>query len=280
MPDVRLNQGTIRYRAVGPDAPGTPTVVFVHGLLVDGRLWDGVADRLAAQGVRCIQPNLPLGAHELPMDPGTDFSFPAMAKLVNEFIDALKLSDVTLVGNDSGGAICQFLIDTDHSRIGRLVLTNCDAYTNFPPYPFNVLVKVARHQAAIGPLMASMRSKRLRHSDLGVGLLANHLDDDLVVSWMQPTMSGDKAIRRDTALFCAEFDPAELDAVSTRLGRFDKPVKIIWGQADRCFKPEYGRRLAKVFPNASLTEVPNAKTFVALDNPGAVADGIMELVSV
>ena len=46
---------------------------------------------------------------------------------------ALDLSDVTLVGNDTGGAICQYLVDTDRSRIGRLVLTNCDCFEQFPP---------------------------------------------------------------------------------------------------------------------------------------------------
>lgn len=280
MPDVRLEHGTIRYRVTGPDAPGTPTVVFVHGLLVDGRLWDGVSDLLAARGVRCIQPDLPLGAHTIAFDDGADFSFPAIAALVNEFLDALSLTDVTLVGNDSGGAICQFLIDADHSRIRNLVLTNCDAYTNFPPFPFNALVKIGRHQSAIAPLLAPMGSTTLRHSSIGFGLLITDPDPALTASWLAPLRSGNKGLRSDTALFCGAFDPAALDDIGTRLHRFDKPVKLIWGQDDRCFKPEYGRRLAKDFPNATLTEVPGAKTFVAIDNPAAVADGILELAAV
>ena len=57
----------------------------------------------------------------------------------------MDLRDVVLVGNDTGGAVCQFLLDEDASRIGRLVLTNCDAFDTFPPFPFNLLFRLGRH---------------------------------------------------------------------------------------------------------------------------------------
>lgn len=280
MPEVTTTQGTIRYRAFGPDAPGTPTVVFVHGLLVDGRLWDGSAHLLAEKGIRSILLDLPLGAHVVAMKPDADLSFPSMARTVNEVLDALELTDVTLVGNDSGGAICQFLIDADHSRIGRLVLTNCDAFTNFPPFPFNVLVKIGSKQSAIKPLITATKPTFVRHSPLGFGLLAHNPDAELTRSWIDPLLNGDKGIRRDLAKFCAAFDPAALDAVGSRLHKFDKPVKLVWGTDDKAFALKYAKRLEQTFPQATLQEVAGATTFVSLDDPQAVADGIAELVAV
>jgi pimeloyl-ACP methyl ester carboxylesterase len=62
--------------------------------------------------------------------------------------------------------------------------------------------------------------------------------------------------------------------VAARLTRFDKPVTLVWGQSDRVFKPSLGRRLAEVFSNGKLIEVPGARTFVSIDQPGAVIDAI------
>ena len=67
----------------------------------------------------------------------------------------------------------------------------------------------------------------------------------------------------------------DLTDVAPRLGRFTKPVRLAWGTADRCFTPALGRRVADLFPDATFTEVPGARTFVALDDPQAVVDAIV-----
>src|SRR3954452_8383668 len=136
---AELPQGPIAYREVGSGPP----VVFVHGLLVDRRLWDGVADRLGGRA-RCIAPDWPMGSHRLPMRPDADLSPPGMAATIAGFIDSLSLDDVTLVGNDTGGAICQILVTSHPERIGRLVLTNCDSYEHFPPGPFKLMPSIAK----------------------------------------------------------------------------------------------------------------------------------------
>jgi pimeloyl-ACP methyl ester carboxylesterase len=78
MPEVTLPQGTVHYRDSGPrDAE---VLLFVHGLLVDGSLWDGVVERLDDRR-RCIVPDLPLGAHPTPMRPDADLSPRGIADL-------------------------------------------------------------------------------------------------------------------------------------------------------------------------------------------------------
>ena len=136
MPTVDLPQGRVNYRVAGPPDSALPPVVFVHGIMVNGELWTGVADALAARGIRSYAPDLPLGAHPVPLSPDADISPRGVAALLLAFLDALGLTDVTLAGNDTGGALCQFLLDADASRVGRLVLTNCDAFDQFPPPPF------------------------------------------------------------------------------------------------------------------------------------------------
>jgi pimeloyl-ACP methyl ester carboxylesterase len=114
--EVRLDGGVIRYREVGT----YPALVFVHGILANGTLWRDVVADLSGR-IRCIVPDLPLGGHSVAMEAGADL------------MEELDLRDVTLVGNDTGGAICQVLISNHPECIGTLVLSNCDAYEAFFP---------------------------------------------------------------------------------------------------------------------------------------------------
>jgi pimeloyl-ACP methyl ester carboxylesterase len=272
MQAIDLPAGRIEYRVTGPADTPQPPVVFVHGLLVNGQLWDPVADLLAERGVRSYQPTLPLGSHRIAMTPDADLTPRGIARIVIDFLEALDLRDVTLVGNDTGGALCQFLIDTDHSRVGRLVLTNCDAFDKFPPAPFNLLVKAARHPALLRAAMTSVKPTALRHSVLGFGpLVTKPLDPDLTRGWITPVLT-DADVRRDTAKLARGIDPKDLLDVSTRLDQFDKPVTLVWGTADRFFKIGFAERLAQTFPNAQLVRIEGGRTFVPLDEPEQVAD--------
>src|SRR5947209_11153285 len=136
---VELTGGPVHFREGGTGEP----IVFVHGLLVDGQLWRDVAARLEGE-FRVIVPDLPLGSERDPFAPGTDLSPPGLARIVAEFLDALDLERVTLVGNDTGGAICQLVVTRHPGRVGRLVLTPCDAYEHFPPPAFKPLAVAGR----------------------------------------------------------------------------------------------------------------------------------------
>jgi len=272
---VRLSTTTVEYRESGPKDSAYPPVVFVHGALVDSRLWDAVAADLAAQGFRCLQPDLPLGAHRIPVTDRAVLTPTGVAGLVHEFLAALDLENVTLVGNDTGGGICQFLVDAHPERIGRLVLTNCDAFDKFPPFPFNAIFTLMRTRPSVTALMATMGPTALRHSPLGFGLLAKNLDPTLTASWLSPART-DRRIAGDFAALARGIGRTDLTDVAQRLHRFAKPVTVVWGQDDRCFTPALGRRLAALFPDATIVEVPAASTFVPLDAPGAVSAAIRQ----
>jgi pimeloyl-ACP methyl ester carboxylesterase len=273
MPELTLTQATIEYQEFGPRDSAYPPVLFVHGILVDGRLWRDVAENLGRRGFRCIVPTLPLGSHTIPVSDATVLSLTGVAELINDAIVALDLSDVTLVGSDTGGGLCQLVVDAHPDRIGRLVLTNCDAFEECPPFPFDLVFGLLRGPVSIKALSGAMRWEMLRSSALGYGLLINRPDPDMTAAWLQPCRN-DSRICRDLAALLRQVAKTDLTDVATRLSRFDKPVTLVWGQLDRCFSPSLGRRLAAAFGNGKLVEVPDAKTFVSLDNPGAVIDAI------
>lgn len=275
MPTLTTSVGDLDYRVVGPPGAGRP-VVFVHGFLVDATLWDLVAERLAAGGVRSYLVDWPLGSHRTPVTPGADLSPQRVAELIDEVLGLLDLTDVTIVGNDTGGAICQLLVAGQPARVGRLVLTNCDAFDNFPPKAFVPLFVAARHPLLTKLLLAPMGIRAVRHSPLAYGmLLRKPRDAALTKSWVEPARH-DRRIRGDIANFASGVDRKALVKAEPALRRFDRPVRVVWGANDRNFSPGTGRRLAELFPNGSFIEVPGASTFVSVDAPDAVARAIKE----
>jgi pimeloyl-ACP methyl ester carboxylesterase len=273
MAELTLKQATIEYREYGPQYSAHPPVLFVHGILVDGQLWHTVAEELGRRGYRCIVPTLPLGSHNIPVNERGALTLAGVAELINHAIVALDLSDVTLVGSDTGGGLCQLLVDAHPERIGRLVLTNCDAFDQCPPFPFGAVFALLRGPLSIRALFGPMRLKALRSSPLGFGLLISRPDPRLTFEWIRPCLT-DVQVCRDLAALLRDVATADLTDVATRLKRFDKPVTLVWGQGDRVFTPSLGRRLADAFGTAKLVEVEGAKTFVSLDNPNAVIDAV------
>jgi len=277
MPSVTIAGGTLDYRTLGPADSERPPVVFVHGFLVDSTLWDPVAAQLADHGVRSVLVDWPLGSHRTPMNADADLSPIGVARMINEVLDVLGLTDVTLVGSDTGGALCQLLLADDASRIGRLVLTNCDAFENFPPKAFVPLFHVAKHPALTKAMLAPTRLRAIRHSPLAYGLLLRApRDAEMTRRWIAPSL-GDRAIRDDIARFARAFDGKALVAIAPALHEFAGPTRIVWGMSDRCFTLSSARRLADAFADARLIEVPEATTFVSIDAPDAVTAAILDL---
>ena len=271
---VDLPQGKVAYRVAGPAASDHPPVVLVHGLLVDNRLWTPVAERLAADGIRSYAPTLPLGAHRLPMNADADLSPTGVAGLVLDFIRALDLSDVILVGNDTGGAISQIMLGADSSRIGAVVLTDCDALGTFPPLGLAPLFRALRYPWLVARLASALKAKALRHGPLAYGLLTSEpLDPELTLDWMRP--AADPAIRRDLAKLARGVDSKVLLDAAGRFGQFPGPVRILWGEADPYFKVKLGRRLSEAFPRATFATVSGGRAFLPLDHPDRVVGEIL-----
>lgn len=263
---VELEQGPIRYRDGGEGEP----IVFVHGYLVDGRLWEEAAERLRAEGFRCLVPDWPMGSHAKPMNEEADLSPPGVARIISDFLAALDLDDVTIVGNDSGGAISQVLVTRHPERVGRLVLTNCDTEENFPPAPFGLLTKAARLPGVTTAMGLPFRIGPIRRAAFAP-FAKRPIPDELSASWMEPA-AADKGVQRDLRKFTVGIDKRYTLEAAERLGSFHAPVLFAWAPEDRFFRLWRAERLAAMIPDARIETIPDAKTFVSLDQPERLAE--------
>jgi len=275
MSQIELSCGTIDYTDTGGDGP---VLVFLHGLLMDASLWDGVIADLSADH-RCVAPTLPLGAHRHPMQPDTDLSLPGIARLVAEFCDRLGLDGVTVVGNDTGGALVQLLMaDGAWPALSRVVLASCDAFDNFPPgLTGKTLVASGRLSPGMfGLFMQQMRLRPVRRLPIAFGWLTKR-GDAATAEWMKPVLT-QAAIRRDTVRVLRACRTAKglLVAAAERLPGFKHPGLVVWASEDRVMPPEHGRRLAGLLPDARLVEVADSYTLIPLDQPARFASIVRE----
>jgi pimeloyl-ACP methyl ester carboxylesterase len=261
----------VRYREKGEGKP----IVFVHGYLVDGRLWDGVVDRLSDR-FRCIAPDWPIGSQQVAMRPDADLSPPGVAQLISDFLDALDLDDVTIVGNDSGGAMSQILVTRHPERIGRLVLTNCDTYENFPPGIFKAMPPVAKLPGGMALLSAPFRIGALARAAFRP-FAKTRIPDELVASWLAPSIR-DAEIRRDLRKVTAGMNKRHTLEAAERLRDFNRPVLFAWAPEDRLFKLRDAERLAAAIPDSRVVQIPDSKLFVSIDQPDRLSELIAEFV--
>jgi pimeloyl-ACP methyl ester carboxylesterase len=269
---VELSAGTIDYLDTGGDAP---VVVLLAGLLMDATLWTDVVARLAGEH-RCIAPTLPMGAHRHAMDPGADLSPRGLAAIVSELLERLDLDDVTLVGNDTGGALVQLLAAEGDPRVGRIVLVSCDAFENFPPGLTGRAIVLAGKlpPGLFGMFMQQMRVRALRRLPLAFGWLTKR-GDATTARWLGPVL-GHPDIRRDTVRVLRGMgaERSLLVDVAQRLPGFDRPALVVWASEDRVMPPEHGRRLAELLPQGRLVEIDDSYTLIALDQPARLAAAI------
>ena len=273
MTEIKLSAGTIDYADTGGDGP---VVVLLHGLLMDGSLWDGPVADLSADH-RCVTPTLPLGAHRQPMDADADLSLPGIARLVAEFLDRLDLHDVTLVGNDTGGALIQLLIGDGAARVGRVVLVSCEAFDNFPPGLTGKTVALTGELSPrmFGLFMQQMRLRAVRRLPIAFGWLTMR-GDSATARWMKPVLKQPE-IRRDAVrmLRAAMTDRRLMLKAAEGLAGFNRPALVVWATGDRVMPLEHGRRLAELL-QAQLVEVADSYTLIPLDQPARLAQAVRE----
>jgi pimeloyl-ACP methyl ester carboxylesterase len=271
--ELSLDGGVIRYRDVGTG----PTLFFVHGILANGTLWREVVARLSGR-FRCIVPDLPLGGHSLPMMPEADMSPSGVARMVAELLERLDLRGVTLVGNDTGGAICQVVISNHPERIGSLVLTNCDAYESFfPPLLRPIQYGARLFGTRFVDLLGRVLRARIAQRALFKTVAIRNIDEATLDAYAGRLMQ-DADVRRDLARFLGSVSNRYTLEAARSFPDFDRPVLIAWGDRDPFFSPRLALRLQHHFPNARLEAASGSRAFVPEDRPLLLAQLIEEFL--
>jgi pimeloyl-ACP methyl ester carboxylesterase len=274
MASTEVSAGTIEY----DDTRGAgPVVVLCGGLGIGPSLWDGVVAALR-DDYRCVVPTLPWGAHRIPMRPDADLTMRGQAAILGEFIAALDLHDVTLVENDTG--MSQVLGAAGCDRVARLVITSCEAFTNYPPgLPGKAIGLAAKLPGGIFLAVQQLRLGWFRRSPLGFGWMARQpIADAELDAWLQPLLT-QRAIRRDLRKYAGAIERGVLVEAAEGLRGFDRPALVVWAAEDRVMPPRHGRQLADLLPQGRLVELSDSYTLIPHDRPDALAREIDAFIS-
>jgi pimeloyl-ACP methyl ester carboxylesterase len=190
---------------------------------------------------------------------------------------ALDLREVTLVGNDLG--LFQVTACEYPERIGRLVITSCEAFDNIPPgLPGHTLALATKVPGGLFALVQPLRLRALRRLPLVLGWMAKRpIPDAITDAWLRPLLTR-RQIRRDLLAYLHHYDKSDLLAAAECLRSFDRPALIVWAAEDRVMPPSHGRRLAALLPRARLVEISDSYTLIPEDQPGELARVIRQFV--
>ena len=275
MKSVSVTAGPIQYRDVGD--PDGPAVVLLHGLLMNDTVWNLVLP-LLPEGFRYLLPVLPMGGHRIPMRDDADLTMPGMVDIVADFLDALDLTDVTLVVTDWGGAL--FLTDIGRDkRVGKLVICPSEAFENFPPgFPGKVSWVVSRSPATVSLAMRQLRIGWLRRQWFMFGLMAKKpVPQEIADDWLASGLS-DRRIRRDLVKYCqTKFVKRDLIRATDRLADFGGDVLVLWSH-NSVMPDTHAQRLAEL-TSGQLRYVDDANVLIMLDQPAQTARAIGEFLT-
>jgi len=268
---LQTRLGPVAWRSSGRG----PTLVFFAGALANGDLWRDVVVALEDH-YRCVTVDLPLGAHPWPLSPGADRSATSLARLMLDCLELLDVNDATVVANDTAGGLLLLSLASGHpalGRIGRLILTNCESYDQFPPDKLRKASALCRALPRFSRAALRLAARRQNVSSV----TARGLDPERAESFFGPARR-DPRVAGDLVAAMAGFRPQLLIDAAAVIPRFDRPVLLVWGDSCEFFPMAHAQRLASDFPRATLVPVPGAKAWVPVDNPAAVADAIGHFV--
>jgi pimeloyl-ACP methyl ester carboxylesterase len=256
---VGTRSGPASYIDTG--GPGRPAL-FVHGLAISSYLWRHVIDQLDGQR-RCVAVDLPLHG-QTPAAADQDFSLPGLARFVADFCDALELTDIDLVANDTGGAISQAFAAGHPERLHTLTLTNCEAHNNLPPKLLRPAVLLSRMglMARIMPRLALRDISRGRKRMYGTGYQdIAKLPVDIARAWLEPLFGTAESARQNDRIL-PSLHARDLLAIEPALARLQVPTLIVWGTGDRFFRRKWAYWLRDTIPGATeVVEIDGARLF-------------------
>src|ERR1700728_1693928 len=224
--------------------------LFVHGVLLNKHMWRRQFDALSDVR-RCIAVDLLAhGDTEIAFD--QNVSVTTNAKMLKEVLDALQIDQVDLIGNDSGGGICQIFAALNPDRVRTLTLTNCDTHDNWPPEAFKPFVEMVAAGGLSKTLNAMLGDKSIYRSPGALGPAYEHpeavTDKDIEI-YLRPHLRNEQRTH-DLERFVGAFDNKHTLAIEPRLRQLKAPTLIVWATDDVYFPVKWAHWLAEAIPGA------------------------------
>jgi pimeloyl-ACP methyl ester carboxylesterase len=256
--NMEVPSGRINYLEQGSG----PVALFVHGVLLNSYLWRHQLAGLSNIR-RCIAVDL-LAHGDTEIAPDQDVTVTANARMLREFLDASKIDQVDLVGNDSGGGIAQIFAALNPERVRSLTLTDCDTHNNWPPEAFQPFLAMAAAGGLSGTLNVMLSDKQVYRSAGALGPAYEHPDqvtDDSIEKYLRPFVRSERRTR-DLQRFLAAFDNSHTVAIQDKLKSLLAPTLIVWGTDDVYFDLKWSHWLAENIPGTRRrVEFKDARIF-------------------
>ncbi|MXW59659.1 MAG: alpha/beta hydrolase [Acidimicrobiia bacterium] len=266
----------LMYSDTGGDGP---VVVLLHGVLMNGSLWDEVVEGLRGS-YRCIVPELPFGAHRTPMPDNAELDLESLAVMIAELLEELDLHEVTLVCNDWGGA--QLVVSPGGSdRVANLVLVSCEAFDNYPPgLPGRLLCLNASLPGGTLLTAQLLRHRFVRHLPLTFGnMTKKRVPDDQFMSWIHP-LRHNRNVRRDLDKYLRNVPKkSQLLEWAEQQRSFQGRVLIVWARDDKLMPPAHAERLANHFENSELLWIDDSRTLIPIDQPEVLTSHLRAFIA-
>jgi 2-hydroxymuconate-semialdehyde hydrolase len=225
-------------------------VVLLHGCPFQSFEYSRVIPDLARH-YRVIAPDL-LGLGDTVVRLDDDYRLANQVRMVVGLLDRLGIERAHFVGHDHGGAIVQLLMNAHPDRLGAVVLTNVEAYDQWPSDAERLDVELVVNawstplfRAALGVpaiqrrvLAIAVHDPQVLTNEVVTGLLGRSL----------ATPARWKRLRRFLAWQLDRDHNLETLRAVDGLRRFDHPTLLLWGQHDTNFGPAIAERLAHDIP--------------------------------
>jgi pimeloyl-ACP methyl ester carboxylesterase len=255
---VEIRSGRIAYVERGSG----PVALFVHGVLLNGHLWRNQIEALSDVR-RCIAIDL-LAHGDTEIDPKQDVSATANAQMIEEFLDAVQIDRVDLIGNDSGGGIAQIFAALNPGRVRSLTLTDCDAQDNWPPDAFKPFLEMVAAGGLRASLEAMLADKNVYRSAGALGPAYERPDrvsDETIEIYLRPFLRSEDRLRA-LERFLLAFDCRHTLAIERSLRTLKAPTLIVWGTDDVYFDVRWSHWLAETIPGTRRrVELQGARIF-------------------
>lgn len=263
MKQIQLKQGTISYDDLGEGLG----IIFLHGALSNSYTWKKILEPLSAN-FRCIAPTLPLGGHTIPLHDSADLTPFGIADLLLDFIDALKLEQVVLVANDTGGAYAQVFAAKYPDKVRGLVLSNCDALDVFPPAQFASLQRFIDMPLYTDLMAVLFRLKPILKTQWVLGLLSSRLSQNEIYKHYVKGFIDNAGVRSDFKKVARAWSVDYTQEAAQMLAQLTIPTLLLWGAEDKkLFPASLAERLHKTLAGSQLIFIDGAMTYVQVDQP-------------
>jgi pimeloyl-ACP methyl ester carboxylesterase len=271
-----LDVGT-RTVAYVEEGSGDP-VLLLHGCPFHALEWQQVIPQLAGH-YRVLAPDLP-GLGDTPVRLDDDYRLPQIAQTIVDLLDTLGIDAAHVVGHDHGGATAMLLMDHHPDRFRSLVLTNAEAYDQWPSQPERKYLRLVVNPLTSPLFKQALRMPALRREVLSIAVHdPATLTGELAAALFRAHTATPARWQRLRRFLRWQLDP-DHNRLTTQaipaMRRFEPPTLLLWGRHDTNFGPELAERLAADIPGSVGAQyLEHSAHLPMLEEPAAYADALL-----